>query len=202
MAGHQHRLALRGQAAEQVVQLLAADRVHAVERLVEYEQIRVVHQRLAKLDALPHALRVGVHRSFGALDHADHLEHRFGTSPRLGPSEPAQPGRHAQQLPPRQLVPRRFAERTKPDMIFRLGRPSVPATDIDLAEARLDLAGKQPQQRSLACAIWSDHASDAGADVEAHAIQRHHRAKPFGHIPHFGQSNCRFGFGVHDWCRS
>ena len=126
---------------------LAADRVDAVKRFVEHEQIGVVHQRLAKLDALPHAFRVGTHRAIGALGHADRLEHRLGTPPRLGPGEPTQPGRHAHQLPPRQLIPRRVAERAQPDVILRPGRPGVPATHIDPAQAWLDLPGEQPQQR-------------------------------------------------------
>ena len=185
-----------------LVQLLAADRVHAVERLVEHEQIGVVHQRLAKLDALPHTLRVGTHRPIGALGHADRLEHRLGTPPRLGPGEPSQPGRHAHQLPPRQLIPRRVAEWAQPDVIFRPGRPGVPAAHVDPAQAWLDLACEQPQQRRFARAVWPDQAGDAGADLEAHAVERHHRAEPLGHISHLGQRSRHSGFGVHDWCRN
>ena len=100
VARHQHGFSLRGQGAEQLVQLLTADRVDAVKRFVEHEQIGVVDQRLAKLDALTHTLRVGTHRPVRSIDHAHCLQYRLGPPTRLGPGEPTQPGRDPHQLPP------------------------------------------------------------------------------------------------------
>ena len=54
----------------------------------------------------------------------------------------------------------------------------------------------------FARAVWPDQAGDAGANVEAHTVERHHRAKPLGHISHLGQRGRRCGFAAHDWCRS
>ena len=67
-----------GQAAEQLEQLLPADRVDARERLVEHQQLRVVEQRLGQLDPLPHPLRVAAELAVGPVGHADALEHGLG----------------------------------------------------------------------------------------------------------------------------
>ncbi len=54
----QDRAALRAHLPQQVHEVQALARVHAVERLVEQQHGRVVHQRRGHLDALPHALGV------------------------------------------------------------------------------------------------------------------------------------------------
>ena len=59
VAVQEDRFALVAQPAEHFADLAAADRIEAVGRLVEHQQVGIVHQRLGQPDALPHSLRVG-----------------------------------------------------------------------------------------------------------------------------------------------
>jgi hypothetical protein len=53
-----HSLVVR-QVAGEFDDLLPAARVHAIGRLVEYQHLRVVHDRRSELQPLLHACRVG-----------------------------------------------------------------------------------------------------------------------------------------------
>ena len=64
-------LALRVQQVHHVQPLA---RVHAVERLVQQHDLRVVHQRGGHLDPLPHALGVGGDLPVLRLGHLQHLD--------------------------------------------------------------------------------------------------------------------------------
>ena len=48
----------RGEASQHVHHVQTLARIHAVERLVEQQNPRIVHERTGDLDALPHPLRV------------------------------------------------------------------------------------------------------------------------------------------------
>ena len=72
-----------GQVPDEFEHLLAALRVHAVGRLVEEEQVRVVHQRLGQLDALLHARGVGLHVPVPGLAEAHVVEHLVGALHRV-----------------------------------------------------------------------------------------------------------------------
>ena len=56
--------------------LAPRDRVHAPERLVENQQLRVVHQRLRQLHALPHALAVAADLLVGRIEQVHRVERR------------------------------------------------------------------------------------------------------------------------------
>ena len=61
--------------AHQLEHLVAPFRVHAVGRLVEEQQIGIVHERLRQLDALLHAGRIGLDVAIARLAEADVVEH-------------------------------------------------------------------------------------------------------------------------------
>ena len=72
-----HPLAVR-QVAGQLDHLLAAGRVHAVRRLVEDQQLRVVDDRRGELQPLLHAGGVRLDRAVARLVEADVVEHLVG----------------------------------------------------------------------------------------------------------------------------
>ena len=74
--------AVGGEQREQRAEQQAGVDVEAGERLVEHEQIRIVHQRRGEQHALPHALRVRRHRAVAAVVQ---LEQR-AAAPRSSPS--------------------------------------------------------------------------------------------------------------------
>ena len=59
VARHDDALALAAPLLDHPDRLAAHDRIHPRERLVEHNQLRVVHERLRHLHALTHALAVG-----------------------------------------------------------------------------------------------------------------------------------------------
>ena len=61
--------------ADELEHLVAPLRIHAVGRLVEEQQIGIVHERLRQLDALLHAGRVGLDVAVARLAEADVVEH-------------------------------------------------------------------------------------------------------------------------------
>ena len=63
------------QIADELEHLVAPLRVHAVGRLVEKQQVGIVHERLRELDALLHAGRVGFDVAVARLAEADVEEH-------------------------------------------------------------------------------------------------------------------------------
>ena len=71
------------QVADQLEHLVAPLRVHAVGRLVEKQQIGIVHQRLRQLDALLHAGRVGLDVPVARFAEADVEQHFVGALHRI-----------------------------------------------------------------------------------------------------------------------
>ena len=49
-------------------------RIHAGQRLVEDQQLGIVHERLRQLDALPHALAVGADLLVRGVEQVDRVE--------------------------------------------------------------------------------------------------------------------------------
>ena len=76
MTGEQHALARPGLAGEHLAHRVDAGRVKAGERLVEDEQVRVVHERGGELDALLVALRQGLDLVPGPVGDAEPLQPR------------------------------------------------------------------------------------------------------------------------------
>ena len=71
--------------ANQPDRLAAAERVHARQRLVEDQQLRIVDDRLRELDALAHALAVGADLLVGGVHQIDRRP-APGAPPRRLPS--------------------------------------------------------------------------------------------------------------------
>src|SRR5207237_6924647 len=79
MAGEKQAHALVvSQIAGQLQDFLAARRIHAVGRLVEDEEARVVNDGRGNLQALLHAGRVGIDLAIAGLAQADVVEHFMG----------------------------------------------------------------------------------------------------------------------------
>jgi hypothetical protein len=76
--------------ADELEHLVAAFRVHAVGRLVEEQQIGIVHQRLRQLDALLHARGVGVHVAVARLAEADVIEDLVRALHRVNGGQPGE----------------------------------------------------------------------------------------------------------------
>ena len=81
--------------------------VHAVERLVEDQDRRIVHERGRHLDPLPHALRVAADRSPGGVTQLDHVDRAIGG--RLGIGHPRQARRGDHELAAGEEVVHRLA---------------------------------------------------------------------------------------------
>jgi hypothetical protein len=74
VAGEQHRRAPRGQAGQQPGHGLHGDRVQARERLVQHQQVRLVHQGGDQLDPLLVAVRQRVQAVCGPIGQAETLQ--------------------------------------------------------------------------------------------------------------------------------
>ena len=83
--GHEHRLALAVQPRDDPPELAAADRVHAGRRLVEQQQVGLVHQRGREHELLLHASREVLRLAVGELGEAHALEQRLrALAPHVG----------------------------------------------------------------------------------------------------------------------
>ena len=78
------------QVAHQLQHLVAALRIHAVGRLVEEQQIGIVHERLRQLDALLHAGGIGFDVAIARLAEADVEEHFVRALHRVDARQPGQ----------------------------------------------------------------------------------------------------------------
>ena len=94
--------------------LRAHQRIHAGQRLVENQQLGIVHQRLRQLDALPHALAVGADLLVGGVHQIDRARARaarrasasrrsrpFSAHQRRDPFEARSSGRRTHPAPDR-----------------------------------------------------------------------------------------------------
>ena len=151
---------------DEVQHLLAALRVEAVRRLVEEQQVRVVHERLGELDALLHARRVGLDVAVARLAEAHVVEHLVGAliassrgRPESCPRRPRTPTafmpgmwRPARACSRAARAPRAGAVATsRPNAVMR------PAVGRQEAEQRLE-------QRGLARAVRAEQAHRAGRE--------------------------------------
>ena len=84
-------LPARAQSFTWRIVLRRGDRIHARQRFVEDEQLRIVHDRLRQLDALPHALAVGADSLVRRVDQVHLFERGLGGSSRRRVVEAVQP---------------------------------------------------------------------------------------------------------------
>src|SRR6185503_5285838 len=170
-------LAFARPGAEQRDRLGPHQRVEAVQRLVEHEQLGIVRDRLRQAHALPHALRIPRHLPVRRLGQAQALERlpRFLFRFRAPVSEQQQPGRDERESgrPAR----RRVVLRGVPgDAHQRFGIARRDPAHEDLAVVGMDQAGHQVHQCGLARAVRADQARDARRDVQRHPVDAEYLA--------------------------
>ena len=64
---------------DEIAHLFAADGIEAAHRLVEDQELGIVHERRREAGALEHALRERAHRAIDRVGHADALDGSFST---------------------------------------------------------------------------------------------------------------------------
>ena len=150
--------------ADELEHLVAPLRVHAVGRLVEEQQIGIVHERLRELDALLHAGRVGLDVAVARLAEADVVEHLVRALHRVDgrqAGELAAVGdeRHGVHAGNVRVALRHVAD-ARADLQRLLGdvqaraRVMRPSVGLDEAEQRLE-------HRALAGAVGAEQADGA-----------------------------------------
>ena len=90
-------------------------RVHAAQRLVEDEQLGVVHDRLRQLDALPHALAVAADLPVRGVDQIDDLERPRGSRARIRRRQPIQAHQRLEPPPAGHPLVERILVGAEPD---------------------------------------------------------------------------------------
>lgn len=175
----QHRAALVAHAAQQVHELHALARVHAVERLVEQEQRRVVHQGAGHLHALPHAL--GVRRDLAVLRvlHLDRGQRLLG---RLG-AEAVQLGVGDDEFASGEEVVHRLALGDDADVLVDLFvAPDLLAVEGDGAGGGGEEAAHHVDEGGLPGAVGAEQSGDSGADGHGDVVDGDHVAEPAGDV--------------------
>jgi hypothetical protein len=177
----QDRAALGGHAADQVHELEPLARVHAVERLVQEQDGRVVHQGGGHLDALLHALGVVADRAAGGGLHLDQGE----GAPRggAGVGELVQLGHGQDELVAGEEVVRALAlgDQAQAAVDARV-LPDRGAVERDRPGGRGQEAAHHVDERRLARAVGTQQAGHAGADRHGDAVDRDDVPVPAGHL--------------------
>ena len=165
----QDRAACRGHRPEQLDHVEALPRVHAVERLVEQQDLRVVDEGAGDLDPLAHALRVRPDRAPGRRLEIDGRD-RAGRG-RGGVRQAVERGAHLDELAPGQEVVDRLALRHEPDgpVHDRISPCGLPG-DQHPPGRRPQEPGKHVQDRRLAGAVGAEQARDARPEREADVV--------------------------------
>ncbi len=153
-----------GEIAHQLQHLVAPLRVHAVGRLVEEQQVGIVHQRLRQLDPLLHAGRVGLDVAIARLAEADVEEHLVRA---LHGVHARQAGQLAAVRDERDGVHARECARRSPACSRRARgcRAAPPATSRPRTRMRPRSGTMKPEQRldhrALAGAVRAEQADRA-----------------------------------------
>ena len=153
---HDHRAALGAQAAEELDEAQALHGVGAVERLVEHEHERVLHEGGGHLAALAHALAEAVHAPVGDRLHVDGLQ---GPVDHAAVGEPVQVGDVAAQLARRETAGDGLVLRHEGELPVHLPvGPGRAAGHAHLALVDGDQPGDRPHERGLAGAVRPEQA--------------------------------------------
>ena len=177
--GQQDGLAAAAELEDEVLHLPRADRVEARGRLVEDEQLGVVHQRLRESEPARHALRELARRAVRDLGEADHLEQFVGAAPARAAVEPEELA----------VVVERLGRVEEPVEVGLLGQVSDLALHRDVARVAAEdhqLAARLVQQAEdhldggrLARAVRPEQSEDlVPVDVEVDAV---HGARGVAH---------------------
>ena len=155
VARHDDALAGAAPVLDHADGLAARDRIHARQRLVENQQLRIVRERLRHLDALPHALAVGAdllvrrRRSDRPSRARARAIARASRRRRRSAARAPSPTRARSSARRRRPAPGRSRCGSTAPGFCQIGSPST----RDAALARLELAGDQLHERRLARAV-------------------------------------------------
>ena len=152
-------------------------RVHAVERLVEEQDPRLVDERAGELRPLAHALGVRADRPVRGVGQVDRRDR-----PGAAASGSATPWRRALSRAnsrPRQERVDGLALGDETDVAVHLGAaPGALALDQDAAGRRREQAGHQVEERRLAGAVRAEESGHAGSESERDVVDRDDVAVP------------------------
>src|SRR5215471_9146979 len=177
----QDRPALLAELVQQVHHVQPLPWVHAVERLVEQQHLRVVHQRAGHPDPLPHALGVGGDLPVLRGGHLHDLDGPPGG--RAGVGQLVQPRAGGDELGPGEERVHRVTLGHQPERPVDVRvAPARGAADGELAARRCEKPGDHVQHRGLPGAVRAEQAGHPGADGHRDVVDRHHVAVPAGDV--------------------
>lgn len=180
----QDRPALLAHPADEVHQVEPLPRIHAVERLVQQQHLRVVDEGRGDLHALPHALGVRLDAAAGRLRHLHQVEGPAGRV--VGGRQAVQPGRRQHELPAGEEAVHGLLLGHQADLpVDVVVVPDLPAVQGRRAVRRREESGHHVQQRRLAGAVRAEQAGDAGPDRHRDVVDRHDVAVPAGDLGEF-----------------
>jgi hypothetical protein len=156
-------------------------RVHPVERLVEQQHLRLVHQRGRHPGALPHALGEGFDAAVLRVGHLDQGECAGRRGRGVGQLLHLGAGHH--ELPGGEEPVDRLAlgDQAEGAVDLRVA-PGGRAVDGDGAAGRREEAGHHVQHCRLAGAVRAEQAGHPGLQGHADVVDRHHVAVPAGDV--------------------
>ena len=164
--------------AQQLGERLHGDRIEPCERLVEHEQLRLVHERRRKLRPLLVAMRELLQLRRRPLGKAEPLQPRLRGRPRLVCVHAVQAAEVGDLLGDRhpriETALLRHVAEAQP--VLELHRPPIPE---HLARIRLDQPEDRAHRRRLAGAVRPEEAEHPAAlDRERAAVERLHLTEP------------------------
>ena len=194
MTRDQHGLAARLQRQNQVLDLLAAERVKPGGRFVENQEFGVVDHRLRQADPARHALRVLADAAAAGMRHPDHVEQLIDPLFAIGARQVEERPEKVERLLGGQVFVQIRLLRQIADLPLGLHRAGRATEHVQNAAGRIEQAQQHLDRGRLAGAVRPqkpDHLS--GFDGERDVIHRLRlRAAP--EIPeHFGKP-----YGPHD----
>src|SRR5213078_404381 len=171
----EHGHAVIAELEDEVADLLATERIEAAHRLVEHDQLGVVHQGLGQPGALQHALAELLEALAARAAQADLLDQLVG-APLAGPGRHAeQPAGEIAQLADGEVVVEVGRLGEKADLAPRPAAAERLAEQLRAAGGGADEAHQRADRGGLAGAVGADEAEDVAAlDAERDAAQRLH----------------------------
>ena len=107
---------------DEVAHLFAPDRIEPAHRLVEDEELRIVHERGGEAGALEHALREAAHRAIDRVGDPDALERRLDPAREVRPAKAVEAPAERHELARREVRVDVRVLRQEADAAHRLGR--------------------------------------------------------------------------------